>query len=166
MMPTRQLSTFSGVATLAIGLASFPGSSNAQQKLVKGQLVGTWTLVSCTGANGGTPPFCVDPNGRLVIDASGRYLQLVAARGRPKSTTAGNRNAITAEEYKAVAQGVVANFGTWSFNEADQSLTAHIEAALFPNAEGTDAKLSVSLTGDELRLVAANGGVNVWRRTR
>jgi hypothetical protein len=166
MIRTKQLSTFSVVAILAMGLASFPGSSNAQQKLVKGQLVGTWTLVSCTGANSSPQTFCVDPNGRLVIDAGGRYVQVIAARGRPKSTPAANRTAITAEEYKAAAQGVVANFGTWSFNEADQTVTAHVEAALFPNGEGTDAKSSVSLAGDELKLVGANGGVNVWRRTR
>ena len=162
----KRLSVLGLSFLLAMGMASFPGSSDAQQKLVKDQLVGTWTLVSCTGANGGMPPFCMDPNGRLIIDASGRYIQVIAARGRPKSTTDGNRAEITPERYKAVAQGVVANFGTWSFNEADQTLTAHVEAALFPNGEGSDAKTSVSLAGDELKLVGTNGNMNVWRRTR
>ena len=84
---------------------------------------------------------------------------MIAARGRPKATPpVTNRTDVTPEYYKAVAQGMVANFGTWSVNEADKTLTQHIEGALFPNGEGSDAKASVSLTGDELKLVAANGG--------
>jgi hypothetical protein len=42
---------------------------------------------------------------------------------------------------------MVAQFGTWSVNEADKTLTTHIEGALFPNGEGTDARVSVGLTG-------------------
>jgi hypothetical protein len=157
-------STLSVFALLVIGLVSFPAT--AQQKVAKDQLVGTWTLVSCTGANGGTLPYCINPNGRAVLEASGRYMLIIAARGRPKFTGAFNRATSSAEEYKAVAQGLVAQFGTWSFNEADQTQTDHAEAALSPNTEGTDLKYSVSLTGDELRYVAANGGVTVCRRAR
>lgn len=163
----KRLSVLSLFAIAAMGATSLSYESMAQQRLTKAQLVGTWTLVSCTGANNnGKPPWCSDPNGRIVMDASGRYIQVIAARGRPKSTGDGNRADITPERYKAVAQGVVANFGTWSFNEADQTLTAHVEAALFPNAEGTDAKLSASLSGNDLKMVAANGGVTMWTRTR
>jgi hypothetical protein len=49
--------------------------------------------------------------------------------------------------------GLVANFGIWSVNEADQTLTQHIEGALFPNVEGADAKRNVSVSGDELKLI-------------
>src|SRR5438874_8456397 len=121
-------------ALIAIGgLASFSGNSSAQQKIAKSQLVGTWTLISCTGANAGTPPFCVNPSGRLVMEASGRYILVIAARGRPKFVGTATRAARTADEYKSVAQGFVGNFGTWTFNEADQTLVAHEEAALIPN---------------------------------
>src|SRR5262245_55250516 len=37
--------------------------------------------------------------------------------------------------------GMVAQFGTWSFSEADKALTQHVEGALFPNGEGADARL-------------------------
>jgi hypothetical protein len=39
--------------------------------------------------------------------------------------------------------GLAANFGTWSVNEADKTVTRHVEGALFPNIEGTDAKITV-----------------------
>jgi hypothetical protein len=65
---------------------------------------------------------------------------------------------------------VVANFGTWSANDADKIITRHIEGALFPNVEGTDTKFMATVVGDELRLVDAGPnplpGVQVWRRAK
>jgi hypothetical protein len=165
---------FSLSAMLAVGLASLPGSAVAQQKSLKEQLVGTWMLASCnsTSANGAKQPYCADPNpnGILILDASGRYASVIAARGRPKFTTP-NRSEAKAEEFKAAALGLVANFGTWSVNEADKTLTQHYEGALFPNIEGTDVKNTVSVTGDELKLlqptpVLGGRGESVYRRAK
>ena len=131
-------------------------------------------LASCnsTSANGAKQPYCADPNpnGILIFDASGRYASVIAARGRPKFTTP-NRSEAKAEEFKAAAQGLVANFGTWSVNEADKTLTQHYEGALFPNVEGTDVKSTVSVTGDELKLlqptpVLGGRGEGVYRRAK
>src|SRR5437879_3100978 len=85
-------------------------SSNAQQLRLRDRLVGAWTLVSCerTTASGTKQPYCVDPNGILTLDASGRYAHMIAARGRPKLTRV-NRTDAPAEEYKAAAEGFVAN---------------------------------------------------------
>jgi hypothetical protein len=152
-------------AMTMLGLALLPSGIVAQQGTLKQQLVGTWTLVSCDAKQ----PFCVNPSGSLSLDASGRYTQVLAARGRPKATTAANtpRADITPDYYKAIAQGMVAQFGTWSINEADKTLTTHIEGALFPNGEGADARFSVSLTGDELKTTGATSGANlVWRRAQ
>jgi Lipocalin-like domain len=155
-----------GISTMtALGLALVPSSIVAQQGTLKQQLVGTWTLVSCDVKQ----PYCVNPNGTLMLDASGRYAQVIAARGRPKAATgAANRADVKPEEYKALAQGLLANFGTWSVNEADKTVANHLEGALFPNVEGTDIKVSVSLVGDELRTVGANpaDGGFVWRRAK
>jgi hypothetical protein len=154
-------------AMLAAGLASSPGSAVAQQKSLKEQLVGTWILVSCDdkAADGTTLPFCVNPAGTLSFDASGRYVEVIAARGRPKFTAGRNS---PADEYKAAARGFGANFGTWSANDADKIITLHVEGALFPNREGTDEKDMVTIVGDELRLVEASPlpSVEVWRRAK
>jgi Lipocalin-like domain len=150
-------------AITVLGLALVPGSIVAQQGALKQQLVGTWTLVSCDIKQ----PFCVNPSGSLSLDASGRYTWVLAARGRPKATTtAATRADITPDYYKAIAQGMVAQFGTWSVNEADKTLTTHIEGALFPNGEGTDASVLVSLTGDELKTVGASGTTAVYARAK
>jgi len=115
---------------------------------LKEQLVGAWELVSCKSELPGAS-FCANPNGIFIIDASGHYAMVYAARGRSK-TSAGR--ASPAEELKAVVTGAAANFGTWSFNEADKTITFHYDGALFPNPEGMDFKSTVSLSGDELKL--------------
>ena len=158
----KRLSILGLSAMLAAGLASSPGSAVAQQKSLKEQLVGTWILVSCDlkAADSTAQPF-------LSFDASGRYIEVYAARGRPKFTAGRNS---PADEYKAAARGFGANFGTWSANDADKIITRHIEGALFPNREGTDDKDMATIVGDELRLVDARpnplSGVDVWRRAK
>jgi hypothetical protein len=150
-----------------LGLALVPSAAVSQQKTLKEQLVGTWILVSCDdkAADGTTLPFCVNPAGTLSFDASGRYVEVIAARGRPKFTAGRNS---PADEYKAAARGFGANFGTWSANDADKIITLHVEGALFPNREGTDENDVVTIVGDELRLVEASPvpSVEVWRRAK
>jgi hypothetical protein len=169
-MNRRSIFALSAIA--ALGLALLPSSIVAQQGTLKQQLTGTWTFVSCeVPANATRQPVCVNPNGILILDASGRYAQVQAARGRPQPTTTGpqNRVDVAPDYYKAIAQGVVANFGTWSVNEVDRTMTRKTEGALFPNAEGVETKFSVSLTGDEVKFGVANnptGGATVWRRAK
>lgn len=148
----KQRTVFGLSAVLAVGLLSLPDSINAQQKSLREQLIGAWMPVSCdiTSASGAKQPYCVSPSGILIFDASGRYAQVFASRGRSKFSS-GNRLELPAEEYKAAAQGVVANFGTWSVNESDKTVTGHYEGALFPNVEGTDVKSTINLVGDELK---------------
>jgi hypothetical protein len=135
----------------ALGLVLLPASTIAQQKTLKEQLVGSWMLVSCSGPSPGGANFCTNPNGIMILDASGQSAAFFSPRGRPKLT--GDRTTANAEQFKAATQNVVANFGTWSVNEADKTLTRHFEGALIPNAEGNDAKVSVSVAGDELKVV-------------
>jgi hypothetical protein len=153
----NQRSIFGISAMMILGLALVPNSAVAQ-KTLKAQLVGAWTLVSCdnTAKNGERLPYCANPSGILILDASGRYANVIAKRDRPKSITSANRSEASAEEWKAMAQGLVANFGTWSVNDADKTITFHREGALFPEVEGTDQNNFVSLSGDELKLVTPN----------
>jgi hypothetical protein len=150
-------------AIVVFGATVLSGSSVAQQpQTLKQQIQGAWNLVSCEAK----APFCVNPSGSVSLNGNGRYTIVLAAKGRPKVTnTNPGRANVTPEDYKSIAQGVVANFGTWSVNEADKTLSLHIEGALFPNAEGTEGKSTIaSVTSDEMKI---SGGplVNAtWRR--
>jgi hypothetical protein len=163
-------------AVTVLGLAFVPSSAVSQQKSLKEQLVGAWTLVSqeFTTPDGtkrqGFAGVVVGPNARgiLILDAGGRYAFVAGTADRPKFKTSGApRLEGTAEEYKAAVQSFAANYGSWSVNEADKTLTQRFESALIPNAEGTDDKASVSLAGDELKLSASFAGGHreeVYRR--
>jgi Lipocalin-like domain len=142
-------------AVIVVGLA-LPAFG---QSTLREQLVGAWTLVSCSGA-----PWCANPNGIHILDASGHYTTINALPGRPKFTEPSRpRDAYSAEEYKAAAVGLQANFGTWSVNEADKTITYDVDGALFPNVEGMDFKTgTVGLSGDELKI----GSTIVWRRIK
>jgi hypothetical protein len=70
---------------LACLLAFLPSLTLAQEKPLREQLVGAWTLISCgrTTPNGAQQPYCANPNGILILDASGRYAHMIASRDRP-----------------------------------------------------------------------------------
>jgi hypothetical protein len=156
---------------LVIVAAIFAMPASAQS--LKDQLVGTWALVSCTDPNF---PACAGNNSIEVFDASGHYVSMIAARGRPKVTppneggAAGvNRTGYTPEQYKSIAAGLFAQFGTWSVNETNKTITLHVDGALFPNIEGTDwITFTPIISGDELKGIGQNGqpGIFVWRRVK
>jgi hypothetical protein len=135
----------------ALGLAMLPTSAISQQKTLKEQLVGTWTLFSCERMVSGTKQTIANPKGILMFDAGGRYVMAGERGDRPKFKSAGQ--ATTEELAAATQEFFAANFGTWSVGEADKILTQHFDGALRPNNEGTDVKSSISLTGDELKLI-------------
>jgi hypothetical protein len=90
---------------------------------------------------------------------------------RPKFKTSGNLRLDTpAAEFGEAARAFAANFGTWSVDETDKTLTSRYEGALVPNNEGRELKESINLAGDELKLIgnAANGARSeeVFRRAR
>jgi hypothetical protein len=47
-----------------------------------------------------------------------------------------NRAQATAEEGKAVAQGMIAFYGTYTINEGDKTLITRIEGSSYPNLIG------------------------------
>jgi hypothetical protein len=151
-MHRRLVLTLSAIAALALGL--LPGSGFSQQKTLKEQLVGTWTLVSFERTVNGTKTPVTNPKGILMFDAGGRYVMAGERGDRPKFKSAGQA---TTEELAAATQDFfAANFGTWSVSETDKTLTQRYDGALRPNNEGMDVKTTVSLTGGQLRLTSVN----------
>ena len=128
------------------------GPDALAQSTLKDQVVGTWTYVSVdvVGADGKREPlFGPNPQGLATFDSNGHYMLLTARAGQPKFAS-GNRMQGTADENKAVVQGTIAHFGTYTVNEQDKSITFHIETSTFPNWNGTDQKRPITITGDEL----------------
>jgi Lipocalin-like domain len=137
----------------ALGLALSPSNLNAQQRTLKEQLVGTWTIVSWEDiAPNGTKRQIANPKGFLIFDSDGRYAQVIARGDRPKFKSPGEP---TVEELVAATEDFfAANAGTWRVSEPERLLIQLFEAALWPNDERTPFRSGISLSGDELRLVS------------
>ena len=154
--------TVFGLALLAEGAPSAP-----KAKFRKAQLVGDWTFVSNNAPNAVIQN---GPNdGYIVFERNGRFSFNLLSSNVPKFAS-NNRNTGTMEENKAVVQGNISYFGTYSVDEAEGTLTFHVERSSFPNWTGTDQKrLITSLTAQELKYTnpaASFGGTAelVWKR--
>lgn len=119
------------------------------QSATSARLVGTWTLVSEVAHEGDktTQPLGPNPLGMMMFDHSGRFMMFISRPGIPKFA-AGKRDAGTPEENKAVLAGLLAFFGTYSVNEADQVLILRPDASTFPNWIGEDQKRFLRFDGD------------------
>lgn len=136
-------------------------------------LTGTWTLVAANDRHpDGTeqPAYGDHPRGVLIVDPVGRYsLQIFRA---DRARFAANAKAGgTPEEFRATVLGESTHFGTCSADLASHTLEFHIDAASYPNWNGTVQTRPFVLAGDELRYEvpasAANSGntpISVWRR--
>jgi hypothetical protein len=142
-------------AMTLLGLAVSAGSAVSQQRPLKDQLVGSWSFVSAvnTRADGTkVDTFGPNPGGLLMFDGNGRYASVVVRPGVPKFAS-NNRDAGTAEENKAAMQGSIAHVGRYTVNEADRSVTLHIEYSSFPNWNATEQRRPITIAGDEMKYI-------------
>jgi hypothetical protein len=155
------MSSLSIVTSTAV-LAVLALPVNAADQTLKQQVQGAWNLVSCDAKE----PTCVNTSGSLSLNGNGRYTIVIAAKNRPAVTGDAPRKNVTPEQYKSIAKGFAANFGTWSVNEADKTLTLHAEEALFPTpAGGRDTNITiVNVTADEMKTSGQAIGNAVYRR--
>ena len=134
----------------------------AQQKTLAEQLTGAWTYVSVDTVRpdgSRVPMYGPHPQGLVIFDGHGHYA-LVNARSDQPRFASKNRMEGTPEEYRAVVQGSIAHFGTYSVDEADRTITFRIETSTFPNWNGVEQKRPFAIAGDVLKWTtpSASGG--------
>jgi hypothetical protein len=160
------------MALLGFGFAMTDAMVAGMSKVNKKQLVGSWALVSITNtlSDKRTIQGFGQNDGVVIFERNGRFVQTLTRSDLPKFAS-NNRNTGTPDENKAVIQGSLSLFGTYTINN-DGALTLHIDRSTFPNWNGTDQKRAItSLTGNELKWhnpVATVGGTTetVWKRTK
>ena len=149
-MNNRNLLSVCAIA--ALGLAALPGAAVAQQKSMKDQMVGTWTLlvndyVKADGTH--VPAFGPNPNGSVIFTPDGHYSLQIVRYGRPAFASK-DRLKGTPDENKAAVQGMVSYFGTYTVDEANKTITFRIAASSFPNWDATTQKRAVTAISDEV----------------
>jgi hypothetical protein len=161
--------TTTALLCLTVGLSA--GDSLAQQKLLREQLVGTWTLVSSDQVRldgGKLKQFGANPKGINVFDANGRFFLMVASADN--SQIASKDPSTTTSEEDGLIVESIAYYGTYTVNEEANVINLHLDASTFPNQVGTDQKRNITaLTADELKYSSpgAISGVQVhqvWKR--
>lgn len=114
--------------------------------------------IPCKQTAAGKP--CMVPiQGLAVFDKTGHYI-LMTSRADMAKFGSGNRMDGTPAENRAIVQGMIAHFGTYTVNEVDRTITFHIATSSFPNWNGVDQKRPFSISEDRLTLAtpASSGG--------
>jgi len=160
---TRNFRSALSVVAVALGTV-MPAVVFAQQGL-KEQIVGTWTPVSQYVDQDGKrlEPFGTNPKGIVIYDSNGRFVLVLQRASLPKFVSS-NRMAGSPEENKAIVQGSIAYFGSYSVDEKEQKINIHYDGSTYPNWDGEDQVRLISIKGDELSIVSpvsAVGGGSV-----
>jgi hypothetical protein len=140
------------IAAMAVGLTMLPGGASAQQKSIKDQLAGTWTILLVDNIkDDGThvPGYGPNPEGTLIFSPDGHYSLQIIRYGRP-AFAAKDRMKGTVDENKAAVQGMISHFGTYAVDEAGKTITFRIEASSFPNWDATVQKRPVTAITNEV----------------
>jgi hypothetical protein len=167
--------TLTALALLWLGVTWPTGDAGGQQveRSLTEKVAGTWLLVSNYNERPDGSRFEItgpNPTGILMFDANGRMSLQILASGLPKFAS-NKRQEGTPEENRAVIQGMLCFFGTYSVSEVDHTLNFHIESSSFPNWNGIDQKRPFTILGDELTYIVSPDATGrtahvVWRRAK
>lgn len=153
---------FATVALHVLSVVLVLSSREAVGQTLSEQLAGAWTYVSVdtVRADGSrTPMYGPNPQGLVIFDGRGHYALVNARADQPKFAS-NNRMTGSPTEYEAVVHGSIAHFGRYIVNEADKTITFHIETSTFPNWNGLEQKRPFILEGNQLKWTtpSASGG--------
>jgi Lipocalin-like domain len=161
-----------------VSLVAFPSAApqatavtgQSAPSALKNRFIGTWKLVNIEQRNARgeviapTPAAPSNRTGYLIYDPAGYMAVSIMPVGRKKYADAQP----TDDEAKAAIAGYAAYFGTFTINEADRSVTHHLQGSLNPGM-APDQKRFFDLAGNRLTLkppAAANGNQSrlTWER--
>jgi hypothetical protein len=134
------------------------------------QLIGTWRLVSFEDRvdpnSEWTYPFGKNPSGYFVYDETGHVTIQIMRTPPPSKFASGDDARPTPEEAKAVYDGYVAYFGTYTVDEAKHVVIHHVEGSMHPSFIGTDQERIFELSADRLIIGDQKTWLRVLERVR
>jgi len=143
-----------------------------EPKQVQGSpgLIGTWKLISFQDRKSADQewsyPYGMNPQGYIVYDTTGHVFIQMMRTPPSRPFKSGDDKKPTPEEAKAVYEGYIAYFGTYSVDEANHVVIHHVEGSLGPSYIGTDQKRPFQLTGDRLTLGDQKTWIRVLERVK
>ncbi len=171
-MNTRSILSMAAIAALSLTLV--PSITMAQQKSLKDQIVGTWTLVSWvqTLKDGSKNlRFGNDPKGVNTFTPDGHFTLIITRPNLPKISS-GNPEKPTPEEAQALVSGSIAYFGTYTVDEAAKTVSEHLDATTLVNQLAIPQMRVVTSIGADAMTYSnsnavAGGNIElVWKRAK
>jgi len=140
---------------LLAGCGLFGHASTQGPEGVRERIAGAWRLESrtvrkATGEILLDPVLGQQPIGRLFYDASGNMMLQMMRQERAEAISAPS-NPQDAKNPRIVL-GYDAYFGTFTVNEAEGTITHHVEGSLFPEDVGKDFRRFFRIEGDTFTL--------------
>jgi hypothetical protein len=168
MTQITRWSTLARVAAGAVLVLPLAAPSMALGQSLKEQIVGVWQYVSIYNEEGGVKKhfYGEKPIGLVMFDRSGYYMAFLSKPDLPKFAV-NNRLKGTDAEYRAVVQGMIAGFGTYTV--VGDTVTIKHVASSYPNRAGATEKRTYKVSGDELTSAnptAASGGTSYSKLVR
>ncbi len=140
-------------AIMALGFALQTGPATSQQKSLKDQLVGTWTLVSWVQTNKDGSKyerFGANPKGVNMFTPDGHFSLIFLRPDLPKIASNDPAKPAPAEA-NAITVGSIGYFGTYTVDEASKTISLQIEGTTLANQLGMTQKRAIkSLSAKEL----------------
>jgi Lipocalin-like domain len=172
MKRIRTIALTSFVASSLVAWAVIAAGNQKNGTLAK-QVVGAWTLTSLVLDQDGkkSEPYGSEPKGTAIFTSNGRTAVVITRADLPKFAS-NNRTTGTPEENKAAVAGSIAYFGTYEVNDADKTLTTHVEGSTFPNWTGADQKRTLEVSGDQMKFVNKSPSMGqgvataTWKRVK
>jgi hypothetical protein len=130
------------LTAVAVALPLALVASEAAAQPTMKSVAGTYSAVS-------VPPFGDKPRGQMILLPDGRY-STVITRAKMNPIAAGARTKGTDAENRAVVDGSIAHYGTYSIDDGGKSITFNVEAGTFPNWDGKPQKRALTMKGDTL----------------
>ena len=130
-MNRRTTLTLTALAFLCLGIALLPSDALGQQKTLKELIVGTWILDSVydqTQDGEKHNPWGDGVKGQAIFTSDGHFSWQMMSANRPKADTSPR---------EPVGQ-VVADWGTYTVDDAAKTYTVHVERCTFPQWDGAE----------------------------
>jgi hypothetical protein len=152
---TTQRKVAIGLILLVSGSGFLGHASTQSRKDVREQILGAWQLESRTvrKTSGETlldPVLGKEPIGRLFYDASGHMMLQMMRQERAQAISVPSKPQDATNP--RIVLGYDAYFGTFHVNQADATITHHVEGSLFPEDLGKDFQRAFRIEGDRFTL--------------
>jgi hypothetical protein len=142
------------VCAVCLRVGLLPGSAVSQQKSLKDQIVGSWTVASWeqTMKDGTKNHRCgSSPKGINTFDANGNFSLIMMRPDMPKISS-NDAEKPSAQEAMAITKGPIAYYGTYTVDEASKTLSLKISGTTLANQLGTEQKRTISaIRADEMK---------------